>query len=75
MPSPEEHNSDVNGDTPESFEHQPELSNESGDPSVTCCGENGICSHEVLQNGETEVGSKTMQFKFMRKVISFMSYK
>lgn len=68
MFSSEEHNRDLNDDRPENFEHQPELSNEDGELSEMCCGQNGICTHEVLQDGETEVGSNTVQYKFMRKV-------
>lgn len=29
----------------------PVLSNEAGEQSERCCGENGICSHEVLRDG------------------------
>lgn len=31
----------------------PVLSNEAGEQSERCCGENGICSHEVLLDGHT----------------------
>lgn len=32
---------------------QPVLSNEAGEQSGRCCGENGICSHEVLLDGHS----------------------
>lgn len=31
----------------------PVLSNEAGEQSERCCGENGICSHEVLRDGHS----------------------
>lgn len=68
MFSSEEHNSDLNDDRPEDFKELPVLSNGSSELSEKCCGQNGICTHEVLQDGEPEVGSKTVQYKFMRKV-------
>lgn len=33
-----------------------------------CCGSNGICSHEVLRDGESENGSKMGSDKYTRKV-------
>lgn len=34
-----------------------------------CCGKHGICSHEVLRNGEIDADLSASPNKFMRKVI------
>lgn len=33
-----------------------------------CCGSNGLCSHEVLQDKEADSVSKVIPDKYMRKV-------
>lgn len=34
-----------------------------------CCGKHGICSHEVLRNGEIDANLSESPNKFMRKVL------
>ena len=40
----------------------------SNDQTEQCCGSNGICSHEVLRDGECDSDSKLLLNKFARKV-------
>lgn len=44
------------------------VSHELAEQSDECCGKNGICSHEVLQDGEPDRNSTVGQNKMMRKV-------
>jgi hypothetical protein len=46
------------------FVNQPVSRNEANEQFEMCCGENGICSHEVLRDGESDSGSK-----MVRKVV------
>ncbi|KAK6925579.1 NAD kinase, partial [Dillenia turbinata] len=42
--------------------------------AMKCCGENGICSHEVLQDGETDSDSKFVCENFKRKASFKLSW-
>lgn len=64
----EEHVSEPNGQRLENLANHLCLSNKAGDTSENICGSNGIFSHEVLLNGETERDSKVMQCNFKSKV-------
>lgn len=44
------------------------LARRSNDQSEQCCGSNGIFSHEVLQDGESDSDSKCLLNKFAEKV-------
>lgn len=44
------------------------LSDEAAEEFQRCCGKNGICSHEVLRDGELDRNCNTIQSKMMRKV-------
>lgn len=44
------------------------LASQSNEQSEQCCGSNGICSHEVLRDGESDSASKVVPNKFTRKV-------
>lgn len=46
----------------------PVLSNEAEEKFETCCGENGICSHEVLLDGEHGNSSNAGKCKLSKKV-------
>ncbi|GMN26243.1 hypothetical protein TIFTF001_001231 [Ficus carica] len=39
-----------------------------------CCGSNGLCSHEVLRNGEADSDSKVVQDKYTRKASFKLSW-
>ena len=52
---------------------QPVLSNQTHEQSEVCCGKNGICSHEVLRDGDTVSYFDVVQIKVMRMVLSFAS--
>ncbi|KAK9125228.1 hypothetical protein Scep_014074 [Stephania cephalantha] len=43
------------------------LQTRSNEQSEKCCGKHGICSHEVLRDGERDPGSKILHDKYMRK--------
>lgn len=70
----EEHIGETNGQRPENLENHVSLSKKAGDQSENICGNNGIFSHEVLLDGETERDSKVVQCKFKSKVrtLSFL---
>ncbi|KAM7523433.1 hypothetical protein LguiA_013335 [Lonicera macranthoides] len=68
-----EHNGDFN-ERAENLADQPVLSSEAGEESEWCCGKNGICSHEVLRDGEPESSSVTFKSKFKRKASFKLSW-
>lgn len=47
------------------------LTSQSGKQPENCCGVNGICSHEVLRDGEAGSYSKVVPNKLMKKVITY----
>ncbi|XP_047332912.1 NAD(H) kinase 1 [Impatiens glandulifera] len=49
--------------------------NDASEKSEMCCAENGICTHEVLQNGESTCGPNLLQNKFMRKASFRLSWR
>lgn len=63
---------DSNGWT-ENLAKQPMHCNEANENSEGGCTENGICSHEVLDDGESCLGSKAAHNKMIRKVFFFPS--
>ncbi|VFQ64001.1 unnamed protein product [Cuscuta campestris] len=54
--------------------HQPVQSDGTVDKSERCCGENGICSHEVLRNGEPGYDTNVLPDKMMRKASFKLSW-
>ncbi|XP_059430290.1 NAD(H) kinase 1 [Corylus avellana] len=58
--SPGEHDGDY-CEAVGNFFNQPVSSNEANKQFEKCCGENGICSHEVLRDGESDSGSKMVR--------------
>ncbi|KAL6205069.1 hypothetical protein ACLB2K_022333 [Fragaria x ananassa] len=50
------------------------LARRSNDQSEQCCGSNGICSHEVLRDGECDSDSKLLLHKFARKASFKLSW-
>lgn len=53
---------------------QPVLLNQTCEQSEVCCGENGICSHEVLRDGDPDSGLDVVQNRFMRKASFKLSW-
>ncbi|CAH9070553.1 unnamed protein product [Cuscuta europaea] len=53
---------------------QPVQSDGTADKSGRCCGENGICSDEVLRNGEAEYNTNVIPHKMMRKASFKLSW-
>ena len=64
---------ECNGERTGNSADQPVLSNQTHEQSDVCCGKNGICSHEVLRDGDTDSNFDVVQNKVMRKVLSFAS--
>ncbi|XP_011045414.1 PREDICTED: NAD(H) kinase 1-like isoform X1 [Populus euphratica] len=67
--SPGECNGDINTQQMENSTNQHMLRNEANEQSENCCT-NGLCSHEILHDGETDSHAKAVQNKMMRKVHS-----
>ncbi|KAK9273793.1 hypothetical protein L1049_018603 [Liquidambar formosana] len=74
--SPVEHCGDSNGKEVENLANPPVLWNQATEQSEKCCGKHGICSHEVLRDGETgsDSDSEATQNKFMRKASFKLSW-
>lgn len=63
-------NGDCNDKRAGNVANQPVLGSQASGQFDKCCGEDGICSHEVLRDGETGSPSNLVHNKFMRKVLS-----
>ncbi|KAA8549782.1 hypothetical protein F0562_001466 [Nyssa sinensis] len=63
-----------NGEKADNTEDQPVLLNQASEQSEKCCGKNGICSHEVLRDGEPYCNSSVVQNKIMRKASFKLSW-
>ncbi|XP_059625040.1 NAD(H) kinase 1 isoform X1 [Cornus florida] len=72
--SSEEQNSNFNDERADKWENQPVLSNQANEQSEKCCGKNGICSHEVLRDGEPDSISNVVEDRFMRKASFKLSW-
>ncbi|XP_034687558.1 NAD(H) kinase 1 isoform X3 [Vitis riparia] len=66
-----EHNGDCSA---ENLTNQPMMCNEARKQSERCCGKHGICSHEVLHNGEIDSDTEMVNNKFMRKASFKLSW-
>ncbi|XP_057484109.1 NAD(H) kinase 1 isoform X2 [Actinidia eriantha] len=65
---------ECNGERTGNSADQPVLSNQTHEQSDVCCGKNGICSHEVLRDGDTDSNSDVVQNKVMRKASFKLSW-
>ncbi|GFZ20702.1 NAD kinase 1 [Actinidia rufa] len=59
---------ECNGERTGNSADEPVLSNQTHEQSDVCCGKNGICSHEVLRDGDTDSNFDVVQNKVMRKI-------
>lgn len=66
-----EHAGDFGGERVENSTNQSMLGTEANEQSENCCI-NGICSQEILQDGEANSHAKVAQNKIMRKVIPYL---
>ncbi|PSR86814.1 NAD(H) kinase [Actinidia chinensis var. chinensis] len=65
---------EYNGERTGNSADQPVLSNQTHEQSDVCCGKNGICSHEVLRDGDTDSNFDVVQNKVMRKASFKLSW-
>lgn len=70
-----ESNGDVNGERADSSADQPVLSSQTYKQSEVCCGKHGLCSHEVLRDGDPDSDCNVVQNRMTRKVVSFAAAK
>lgn len=70
----EEHNREYNDKKANKFADQSVQCDEAAEESLRCCGKNGICSHEVLRDGELDRNYSTVQSKIMRKASFKLSW-
>ncbi|XP_034211129.1 NAD(H) kinase 1 isoform X2 [Prunus dulcis] len=68
--SEEQSHRENNGDD----ERTKNLASRSNEQSEQCCGSNGICSHEVLRDGDRDSASKVVPNKFARKASFKLSW-
>ncbi|KAJ6385211.1 hypothetical protein OIU77_028407 [Salix suchowensis] len=71
--SPGECNGDIDAQRAESLTNQPMLRNETKEQSENCCT-NGLCSHEILHDGETGSQAKAVPNRIMRKASFKLSW-
>lgn len=67
----EKHNAEHKDGRLKQLADQPVQSDGTAEKSERCCAENGICSHEVLRNGEPDCDTNVLPRKMMRKVGAF----
>ncbi|KAE9462209.1 hypothetical protein C3L33_05877, partial [Rhododendron williamsianum] len=63
-----ESNGDVNGERADSSADQPVLSSQTYKQSEVCCGKHGLCSHEVLRDGDPDSDCNVVQNRMTRKI-------
>ncbi|XP_026413696.1 probable NAD kinase 1 isoform X3 [Papaver somniferum] len=73
LPSPEGYY-DCKGKKTENLTDQCSLESLANDKSEKCCGRDGICSHEVLRDGETDSDSKMIHSRMRRKASFRLSW-
>ncbi|GAB4835244.1 hypothetical protein Ancab_000153 [Ancistrocladus abbreviatus] len=72
--SPVERNYDSqNGNTAEVV-NQLEVSDQRNEQTPKCCGQNGICTHEVLRDGEADCDSEMAKDRMMKKASFKLSW-
>ncbi|XP_071910258.1 NAD(H) kinase 1-like isoform X2 [Coffea arabica] len=71
---PEEHDRECDDKRANKFADQSVQCDEAVEESLRCCGKNGICSHEVLRDGELDRNCSTVQSKIMRKASFKLSW-
>lgn len=70
-----EHSGDCNRKNAENLANQPTPWNQVAEQSEKCCGKHGICSHEVLRDGEIDSDAKEAHNKFSRKASFKLSWR
>ncbi|KAL9261679.1 NAD(H) kinase 1-like protein [Drosera capensis] len=71
--SPDKHECVVE-DSTESLNHRSELSHQENEQNGNCCGQNGICNHEVLRDGDTDSNSELVSCKMSEKASFKLSW-
>ncbi|KAJ6670795.1 putative proteinD KINASE [Salix viminalis] len=71
--SPGECNGDIDAQRAESLTNQPMLRNETKEQSENC-STNGLCSHDILHDGETGSQAKAVPNRIMRKASFKLSW-
>ncbi|XP_031100808.1 NAD(H) kinase 1 isoform X2 [Ipomoea triloba] len=70
----EKHNAEHKDGRLKQLADQPVQSDGTAEKSERCCAENGICSHEVLRNGEPDCDTNVLPRKMMRKASFKLSW-
>lgn len=63
-----ESNGDVNCERVDISADQPVLSRQTCEQSEVCCGKHGLCSHEVLRDGDPDSDCNVAHNRMTRKV-------
>jgi NAD+ kinase len=69
-----ESNGDVNCERVDSSADQPVLSRQTCKQSEVCCGKHGLCSHEVLRDGDPDSDCNVVQNRMTRKASFKLSW-
>ncbi|KAF8009225.1 hypothetical protein BT93_J0269 [Corymbia citriodora subsp. variegata] len=69
------HHDDVCRGGTRNLDDQNDSCNETDEQPEGCCAEHGICSHEVLFNGENDSASRAIQKRMMRKASFKLSWR
>ncbi|GFZ18159.1 NAD kinase 1 [Actinidia rufa] len=70
-----ESNGECDGERTGNSADQTVLSNQTHEKSEVCCGKNGICSHEVLRDGDTNYNFGVVRNRVMRKASFKLSWR
>ncbi|XP_030522386.1 NAD(H) kinase 1 [Rhodamnia argentea] len=68
------HDDDVHCKNTQNLDDQNDLCNQTNEQPERCCAEHGICSHEVLFNGENDSASRAIQNRMTRKASFKLSW-
>ncbi|XP_057953649.1 NAD(H) kinase 1 isoform X1 [Malania oleifera] len=65
---------EFDGNGEENLVNHPVSCHRANEQSEGCCGKHGICSHEVLRDGEADSGSEVVQHRIRRKASFKLSW-
>ncbi|GMH11471.1 hypothetical protein Nepgr_013312 [Nepenthes gracilis] len=72
--SAEEHNCNLQSSRIAESNRQQEALYQANDQSLKCCGKNGICTHEVLRDGEADSDSESVKNRMTKKASFKLSW-
>ncbi|GAB2277037.1 NAD kinase 1 [Dionaea muscipula] len=72
--SPKGHDCDRQSERTADLNHGLEATHQANEQKLNCCGKNGICTHEVLRDGDTDSDTESVNKRMLRKASFKLSW-